>query len=109
MSDRVGDDATGTISVPDRVVTRGSVFPRDFIAARGLLSADWRPGGLACDHIDTAQFQRRTRSAAVALEIIVISNLVHFGRYKRLNDRRRRTPAGGNTDHAVAIQILMET
>ena len=74
------------------------------VPARGLFRADERPGAeLTRDHRRAAIFELGSGPAADAVEVEISANLDQAGRTERLDHR------GGNADHAVAIEVLVET
>src|ERR1700737_1043137 len=97
------DEVAVTIGIPDRILIVARNLPGNLISACRLFRANRRPGvKLTRDNGRAGKFQHGARPAAV-MKIKIIRNLRQAGRPIRLDH------CGMNADHAVAVEVLMET
>src|SRR5207302_970780 len=95
-----------TVSIPDRKLIGTGVLQGDFVAACRLLCSNRRIRiELPHHNVSACIFQRRAGPAADAIEKIIIADLDQADRSKRLDNE---SGGGGNADHAIAVQILVE-
>ena len=94
------------VGVPDRILIGPRHLPGNLIPACRLLRANRRPATKLPRHnVRAGIFQLGARSACDAIKEKIVPNLDQAGRAKD----SITVVAGRNTDHPIAVQVLVET